>query len=313
MLASEKKKRPPGKLTGLFTDYGEVARLGGWDLGFRQLDPGPQSIRASIVGSGRVTVMNLQFNCGFHQRGCPPAGKVTFGLPVEGMQDWFQRPYKDQSILPFSQASGVDGVSRRSFEAFTISIDEGFLKQISDSYRLPVPDYLLAPQSGAFAPDSQPSQRLRRALRWLIDDDAARLDEAHEASLVVELLNASLAGAGTEDKSRPLARAQAVSKAMSYLEEHRYDAVTVGQVCTAVGSSWRTLERGFLDRFGIGPKAYLQRLRLSGVRDELSVCPADTVIADVANAWGFWHMGQFARDYRRLFGELPSETLRRPR
>jgi len=30
----------------------------------------------------------------------------------------------------------------------------------------------------------------------------------------------------------------------------------------------------------------------------------------VANAWGFWHMGQFARDYRRLFGELPSDTLR---
>ena len=30
--------------------------------------------------------------------------------------------------------------------------------------------------------------------------------------------------------------------------------------------------------------------------------------ANVAHRWGFWHMGQFARDYRRLFGELPSET-----
>jgi transcriptional regulator GlxA family with amidase domain len=32
---------------------------------------------------------------------------------------------------------------------------------------------------------------------------------------------------------------------------------------------------------------------------------------DVANAWGFWHMGQFARNYKRQFGELPSERYRR--
>jgi AraC family transcriptional regulator, ethanolamine operon transcriptional activator len=32
-------------------------------------------------------------------------------------------------------------------------------------------------------------------------------------------------------------------------------------------------------------------------------------IGDIANTWGFWHMGQFAADYRRQFGELPSETL----
>ena len=32
-------------------------------------------------------------------------------------------------------------------------------------------------------------------------------------------------------------------------------------------------------------------------------------VSDVVNDWGFWHMGQFAADYRKLFGELPSETL----
>ena len=36
-----------------------------------------------------------------------------------------------------------------------------------------------------------------------------------------------------------------------------------------------------------------------------------TRITDVANNWDFWHMGQFAADYRKLFGELPSETLAR--
>jgi AraC family ethanolamine operon transcriptional activator len=34
------------------------------------------------------------------------------------------------------------------------------------------------------------------------------------------------------------------------------------------------------------------------------------LINEIANRWGFWHMSQFAADYRRFFGELPSETLR---
>jgi AraC-like DNA-binding protein len=29
----------------------------------------------------------------------------------------------------------------------------------------------------------------------------------------------------------------------------------------------------------------------------------------IAERWGFWHTGEFASDYRRLFGQLPSETL----
>jgi transcriptional regulator GlxA family with amidase domain len=81
----------------------------------------------------------------------------------------------------------------------------------------------------------------------------------------------------------------------------------------------RTLERAFKEHFGIGPKAYLIRRRLSGARDALVRDDGPTAIVDVANEWGFWHMGQFAKDYRALFGELyralfgelPSETLGR--
>ena len=32
-------------------------------------------------------------------------------------------------------------------------------------------------------------------------------------------------------------------------------------------------------------------------------------VTDIANNWGFWHLGDFARNYRREFDELPSETL----
>ena len=34
-------------------------------------------------------------------------------------------------------------------------------------------------------------------------------------------------------------------------------------------------------------------------------------VQDAAAAYGFWHMSQFALDYRQMFGERPSETLKR--
>ena len=36
-------------------------------------------------------------------------------------------------------------------------------------------------------------------------------------------------------------------------------------------------------------------------------------ISDLAMSWGFTHMGRFSVEYRRHFGETPSETLKRKR
>jgi len=95
------------------------------------------------------------------------------------------------------------------------------------------------------------------------------------------------------------------------IEANAADGPTISDVSGAVGVSERTLEYGFRDWFGISPKRYLQTLRLNGVRRELRLASAATKIADVANRWGLWHLGQFAADYCKQFGELPSETLAR--
>ena len=73
--------------------------------------------------------------------------------------------------------------------------------------------------------------------------------------------------------------------------------------------SWRSLDRAFKEYFGIGPKRYLLQLRLIRVRQQLKMLPTGTKISDVANAWGFWHMGDLAQKFRKFFGETPKEVL----
>ena len=36
-------------------------------------------------------------------------------------------------------------------------------------------------------------------------------------------------------------------------------------------------------------------------------------VTEIAMTWGFSHMGRFSVEYRRRFGEIPSDSLRRRR
>jgi len=58
---------------------------------------------------------------------------------------------------------------------------------------------------------------------------------------------------------------------------------------------------------------FLRNLRMEEVRNGL-LEPADsTSVTGEAARWGFLHFGRFSHEYRALYGELPSETLRKSR
>jgi AraC family ethanolamine operon transcriptional activator len=50
-------------------------------------------------------------------------------------------------------------------------------------------------------------------------------------------------------------------------------------------------------------------IRLTGVRKLLRQGKTSVTVA--AGQLGFWHLSQFSADYKRMFDELPSETLAR--
>lgn len=103
-----------------------------------------------------------------------------------------------------------------------------------------------------------------------------------------------------------------VSKAREYLFENATEPVTVLELCNELYVSRRTLQNAFQQVLGIGPNAYLKTIRLNAVRRELvSPYSKQTTVKDAAMQWGFWHLGQFATDYQRLFNEKLSETLSR--
>ncbi len=106
-------------------------------------------------------------------------------------------------------------------------------------------------------------------------------------------------------------RREIIRIAMDFVEQHDRESLSVEQLATASGVSERTLRDAFARYFGVPPVQYLNRRTLHQVRRALKAAdPSVATVTEIATQFGVWQFGRMSHDYRALFGELPSETLR---
>ena len=86
---------------------------------------------------------------------------------------------------------------------------------------------------------------------------------------------------------------------------------TVIDLAGAAGVSGRTLQRQFKMFLGKTPHAALRDIRFDCARRVLLQSLPDEKVMDLALRCGFAHCGRFSIEYRRRYGETPSQTLKR--
>jgi AraC-like DNA-binding protein len=87
---------------------------------------------------------------------------------------------------------------------------------------------------------------------------------------------------------------------------------SLADLCEAAGVSQRWLNKCFLDVLGVPPYRYIRLARLSRARDLLLASEAKpSLVKCVALSFGYYLSGRFAAEYRSVFGENPTDTLRR--
>jgi AraC-like DNA-binding protein len=109
----------------------------------------------------------------------------------------------------------------------------------------------------------------------------------------------------------PQSGGRAVFRAIELLRADPAHDWSVADLAVATATSVRSLQEGFRRTLDTTPTAYLRRLRLERVRDDLVAAgPGRSSVTDVSARWGFTHHGRFAAAYADRFGERPSDTLR---
>lgn len=86
----------------------------------------------------------------------------------------------------------------------------------------------------------------------------------------------------------------------------------VSALCHVIGVSERTLRKAFHRVHGVPPCRHLRMLRLSNARQALlSADGTLTKVTEIAMSFGFAELGRFSVEYKKAFGESPSQTLYR--
>jgi len=134
--------------------------------------------------------------------------------------------------------------------------------------------------------------------------------ELENAGITNYILAATQAGEDP-DRSAPDISPHCLSLAEDYLCARLDQPVTRAELAEACDVSIRTLSRNFTRRHDMGPMQFLKARRMDAAyRDLLGGSPESTSVTDVALQYGFYHLGAFAIDYREMFNESPSSTLR---
>ena len=103
----------------------------------------------------------------------------------------------------------------------------------------------------------------------------------------------------------------AIKSAMAFIRENLKEDMQINDLADAVGISPRAIQTMFKKYFRMTPVHYIRAMRLAEIRRELlDMKKSDRrSLTELAQKWGFNHLGRFSAYYRKAYHENPSQTL----
>ena len=155
-------------------------------------------------------------------------------------------------------------------------------------------------KAAGFAPGER-ATRLAFAMHdALVREDATEIEQA---TLVAETLNEIVGTSPPSNKRAPLA----VRRARAFLHEALAEKITLDELAQHAALDKFHLVRAFRSEVGLPPYEYLTHVRVSRVKELLQ---QGTLVAEAAQAVGFYDESQLHRHFRRIVGVPPGVYAR---
>jgi AraC family ethanolamine operon transcriptional activator len=299
--------------------FREWSKQQGWELESRQLSNGPNRIKFDHLAFPELVVSHHRVRQMMYDVFDVPSGHVVFAicrakLPVVWCgQDLppsllaILRPVRTYWVrLPAGWETYEFTVSEeliRRTELFppkffekTIRLEQAFLP-------------LVEPQTGQFLKRMDFYFQMVKSARG-VTSEVVRHIEFYNFLLhgLQQVIDAGLAASPT-GLPRPTRRADLVEKARDLMIADPKLDLTADEIAQSLGVSYRVLNYACQSNLGISPYQYLLTEKLHAVRRKLKT--SDASVTEACLSYGFSTPSRFARQYKRLFGELPSQTRNR--
>jgi AraC family ethanolamine operon transcriptional activator len=300
------------------TEIGEA--IGDLNRRYQQLSPGSISSRVLTSSIGSLGIFHNYWQGNIQYEGATPKDVVAMAVNLvrtEGTRWLGQLVGAEDLIVMNGDASG-ESISGHCWDTMIFMIPRTKLMQQIAYISGEDPEHILQNTSIIHLPATL-AGRLRQACTAYLA--AMSWSSAHSqlypplpemAESLVELLGLALVSTSKARNPSRTGKRQAdiIRIAREYSADHCDQPLRIWQLCRETGVSERTLRHIFQQRTGMSPHDFLKRERLNMahrmLRDNNS---RERLIKQISHSIGFPHVGHFSRDYQKLFGELPSQTL----
>ena len=219
---------------------------------------------------------------------------------------------------PFLLRPGVARSQSERLDLLMLNLDEQALARFASAWHGVDDARLRFPGVAPVAPGQGSWSSTVAAVREILEAPELLTNDLLRTAAVDMLFAAALTTFQVEVGGRPVgsgtdgALPRAVRRALAYIEDNAEQAVTVEDIAAASRLSVRGLQAAFRRHLDTTPVRALRAVRLSAAHDDLLAAdPTATGVSEIALARGFRHLGRFAAEYRRQYGESPSATLQR--
>jgi AraC-like DNA-binding protein len=287
-----------------------------FDLEAVQLEPGSFRCQIDFVAAGNAFFYREHYPVRTQLTGELLHNRFGFAVPVQGPGLKFSGEEMDHCRLASAMTGEqMDVFAPGGLEQFVVLLDHARLLELADQAGLPA-DLQRALQPGratmpllakprAVAAFGRELQRVvREGIAGQLQVDADYLEDwVYGQTLAI--LDIKEAAPGRPPAAVLVRRAIEVADA-------RGGPVRIAHLCGALRVSPSSLEGAFKSITGVTPHTFFLRRRLTQARSVLlREHPAQRKVTDVATEFGFSELGRFAVRYREMFGETPSQTLKR--
>lgn len=306
-------------LTGEFKEFDEFTEFtAAWDIDFRQTSRGTLNAKLLQTVSKPCSFARAQFNQSTYQQGKAVSGMRSFAIfkPSSPGSHWCGQSLTPGRIGIFAPDGEFTATAKANFDVFTLSFDERELALACQRLGIPDVGQKLPASALVREVDQRRADVICKQVNFILMSLCQASHQEHMSinnldisdtiteNLVMLLTDSTL----LEQTPSQQRQSQVLKLATDIIEDSLDDCISVRDLAAALNVSIRTLEYSFRNKFGTTPKLFINMQRLLQVRRELLTANNENSITHIANRWGFWHMGQFAQDYRKMFGELPSQT-----
>ena len=284
---------------------------------FRQLEAGKFFGQWRLLELPGVWIVEDRISHGIYNSAAISDGFSVVFIPIRqpGTLNFNGHSWDDRCIFMGRQETQQILAIPNDFASYTVEFDLSCLHSMAEALGSSLP-----PQRSNM--DVITNSAVRDAATQLIAQayrthaDSSRFTPQQRADrLVAGWLNVLRETAGeseTADLSTSHQRRRAALDAANCMRQHFGRDLSLANLCQLVGVTDRTLRNGFQEMFGMSPNRWWKVERLTAARRDLKAADGRLgQVGTIASKYGFTQFAHFATDYRKQFGESPSETLRR--